>query len=556
MTTPSGCAWTAVSNNPDWITIKPNSIVSGNGTVDYTVSANDLTSQRTGTLMIAGQTFTVIQSSCPTPGTPSSPSPSSGATGVSTSATLGWAASTNTDSYDVYFGTSASPRNVGNVTGTSYPVSGLSYSTTYYWKIVAKNNCGNSTPGTVWSFTTGAPMIGWSPTTLSFNATGGGSNPTPLTLSIWNAGGGTLNWTASKTQSWLTLSLTSGSSTGSGNPNQTTVSANISGLSTGTYNDTITISAPGASNTPQTVTVTLTLVCATPGTPSSPSPSSGATGVSTSPTLSWAATSNTDSYDIYWGTSSNPPYVGNTTSTSYLPSGLSYSTTYYWKIVAKNNCGNSTSGPLWSFTTGAAPCPTPGTPSSPSPSSGATGVSTSPTLSWAASSNTDSYDVYFGTSSSPPNVGNVTGTSYPVSGLSYSTTYYWKIVAKNNCGNSTPGPVWSFTTACPTPGTPSGPSPSSGATGISTSPTLGWAASSNTDSYDVYFGTPSGTGSGNASVASAAYSPPYVGNTSNTSYGVSGLSYSTLYYWKIVAKNNCGNSTSGPVWSFTTGAPD
>jgi len=97
--------------------------------------------------------------------------------------------------------------------------------------------------------------------------------------------------------------------------------------------------------------------------------------------------------------------------------------------------------------TGTPACNTPGTPSSPSPSDGASGVSVNPTLNWLASSNTNSYDVYFGTSSSNlSNVGNTTGTSYPRAGLTNGTTYYWKVVAKNSCGNSTPGPVWSFTT--------------------------------------------------------------------------------------------------------------
>jgi len=103
------------------------------------------------------------------------------------------------------------------------------------------------------------PQIGRSVAQLNFSAAPGGSNPTPLTLSIWNAGGGTLNWTASKTQSWLTINPASGSSTGTGNPNQMTVSGNISGLTAGTYYDTITISALGASNSPQTVAVVLNL---------------------------------------------------------------------------------------------------------------------------------------------------------------------------------------------------------------------------------------------------------------------------------------------------------
>jgi len=90
--------------------------------------------------------------------------------------------------------------------------------------------------------------------------------------------------------------------------------------------------------------------CLTPAMPLSPSPQDGATGVSNSPTLSWTS-ANADSYDVYFGTSSNPPYVVNTTSASYPRSGLSNTTTYYWKIVAKNNCGGSTTGSVWSFTT-------------------------------------------------------------------------------------------------------------------------------------------------------------------------------------------------------------
>jgi hypothetical protein len=41
---------------------------------------------------------------------------------------------------------------------------------------------------------------------------------------------------------------------------------------------------------------------------------------------------------------------------------LNYSTKYYWKIIAKNTCGNNSSD-IWNFTTGAAPAPIP-TPTS------------------------------------------------------------------------------------------------------------------------------------------------------------------------------------------------
>jgi len=94
-----------------------------------------------------------------------------------------------------------------------------------------------------------------------------------------------------------------------------------------------------------------------PNTPSNPWPADNATNVSTSPTLSWSGgdpDGDTVTYDVYFGTSSNPPYVGSTTSTSYPRSGLAYNTTYYWKIVASDGLETS-SGPVWRFTTAATP---------------------------------------------------------------------------------------------------------------------------------------------------------------------------------------------------------
>ena len=43
----------------------------------------------------------------------------------------------------------------------------------------------------------------------------------------------------------------------------------------------------------------------------------------------------------------------------------------------------------------------------------------------------------------------ITATAQAVSGLSYSTTYYWQIVAKDSQGLETAGPIWQFTTALP-----------------------------------------------------------------------------------------------------------
>ena len=59
VTTTSACAWTAISNAP-WLTITSGATGTGTGTVGFAAAANT-GALRTGTLTIAGQTFTVTQ---------------------------------------------------------------------------------------------------------------------------------------------------------------------------------------------------------------------------------------------------------------------------------------------------------------------------------------------------------------------------------------------------------------------------------------------------------------------------------------------------------------
>ncbi len=60
VTTDGTCAWTAVSN-ASFISVTAGSSRTGSGTVTFAVTANPGASTRTGTLTIAGQTFTVTQ---------------------------------------------------------------------------------------------------------------------------------------------------------------------------------------------------------------------------------------------------------------------------------------------------------------------------------------------------------------------------------------------------------------------------------------------------------------------------------------------------------------
>ena len=61
VTSPAGCAWTGVSNNTSWLTVTGGASGSGNGTVAFSAAANSSINPRTGTLTIAGQSFSVTQ---------------------------------------------------------------------------------------------------------------------------------------------------------------------------------------------------------------------------------------------------------------------------------------------------------------------------------------------------------------------------------------------------------------------------------------------------------------------------------------------------------------
>jgi hypothetical protein len=61
VTAPAGCAWTAVTGAPTWLTVTGGATGTGNGTVTFSATANAATTTRVGTLTIAGHAFTVNQ---------------------------------------------------------------------------------------------------------------------------------------------------------------------------------------------------------------------------------------------------------------------------------------------------------------------------------------------------------------------------------------------------------------------------------------------------------------------------------------------------------------
>src|SRR5206468_679529 len=118
-------------------------------------------------------------------------------------------------------------------------------------------------------------------------------------------GGGTMNWSAGSTAGWLILTAS-----GSTAPGTLTASVNLASLTAGTYNATITTTATGATNSPQTLPVTLTVAAAPPTIGLSPS-SLSFTGVQggTNPSVQTVSMTNTGGGTLSWSVSDNATWL-------------------------------------------------------------------------------------------------------------------------------------------------------------------------------------------------------------------------------------------------------
>jgi hypothetical protein len=203
---------------------------------------------------------------------------------------------------------------------------------------------------------------------------------------------------------------------------------------------------------------------------------------------------------------------------------------------------------FWSFTTGNVP----GAFNKTSPTNGAATVSTSPTLSWGASSGATGYEYCYDASNDDACSGwtNTTSASAALSGLSLNTTYYWHVRAINSFGvtysnGNSATAFWSFTTG-DVPGLFTKASPANGSTGVWTSPVLSWGSSAGATSFEYcYDATNDNACSAWINVGSAA------------SVNLSGLTPGAIYYWHVRAVNSFGvtysDGSSIAFWSFSTG---
>lgn len=145
---------------------------------------------------------------------------------------------------------------------------------------------------------------------ISFGAVLSGHQTSAQTLLIDNSGEGTLFWSVSASQGWLSCTPAAGDGAG-----EVSVSIDPNGLSAGTYNGTLTVSSPNAFNSPQVVPVTLTVHKS--GNTSVPfgqfaTPVNGSTAMGSVPVTGWALDDiGIESVRIYRMEGNNPVPIGD-----------------------------------------------------------------------------------------------------------------------------------------------------------------------------------------------------------------------------------------------------
>jgi hypothetical protein len=257
VTAPNGCAWTATSNAA-WISVVSGANGSGNGPVAFNFQANPNESQRSGTLTIGGQTFTVSQAglSCNYTVSPLTMSaPPSGTTGTSTVTApngCNWTAVSNTPWITIVNGHNGSGSGAVNFSVSANPDPTQRTGTA----TVAGQTVNFAQAGSVANCT-----YILSQTSVTVPASGGSDN-----VAVNNTAGSSCNWTVSNTANWIIITVGAGGGTGSGNvaftaqPNSSTTQRSAQLIIAGL---TLTVTQPGVSG-PAPLTSGLKFVPLTP----------------------------------------------------------------------------------------------------------------------------------------------------------------------------------------------------------------------------------------------------------------------------------------------------
>jgi hypothetical protein len=286
--------------------------------------------------------------------------------------------------------------------------------------------------------------------------------------------------------------------------------------------------------------------------PPVPPGSASATALSSTDILvSWSDVANEEGFKLERSTSASSGFVVHETLTanaiSYTDTALSASTTYYYRVRATNDAGDSPPSSVVNATTQPVPTSPPAAPSG----IAATALSSSSIrVDWTDNSDNESrFQIQRSLSSSSGwnQVGTALANSsaWSDSSLQAGTRYYYRVRAINDAGNSSYTSVASATTQPAASNPPAAPSSLAATAQSSSVIRLTWTDNSS-DETGFSLERSLSSSSGFAAVATPA--------ANATSYSDSSLAASTTYYYRLRAANGAGNSSYTSVASATTQA--
>jgi fibronectin type 3 domain-containing protein len=427
-------------------------------------------------------------------------------TASASSINLTWGSATGAATYDVRYGTSTGVY-LGTVAGVSSPyvLTGLSSGTTYFISIRAKNAIGLGTNFD--SNELNAKTAVGAPTGLAAVSTLGN-----VALS-WNTVSGATNYNVYR-------GTTSGS--------YSQIASAVAGL---TYNDN-----PAANGTTYFYMVrTFNGIESEDSTEVSTHPISSfsltaATSASSSSiNVTWGAATGATDYDVLYGTATGSYTTTVLSVTSpYTITGLTANTTYFIIVRARNSVGGGASAntaEVSQITPVAAPT-----------ALVATGGNGQVGLTWTATSGASSYKIMRGTVSGTYAQidSSVSGTTYTDVTAANGTTYYYAVKSFNGADSANSLEVFKRPIATPLIDSVAG--------NTTTTLLVTWGAATGTETYDVRYGTTSGS-----------YTTTFTGVTSP--YSITGLTSGLTYYVQVVGKNAIGGGTTVNS-SESSGAPN
>ncbi len=279
------------------------------------------------------------------------------------------------------------------------------------------------------------------------------------------------------------------------------------------------------------------------------SPLNNGSGVSLNPVLHWSQIPSAIAYNLQVSTAEDFSNIIinqiGLPQSFYPANSFAYSSTYYWRVSATNSAGTSVWSEIWNFTTSLAPSVAPVLIS---PLNNATNLPLANTLVWEQIQNSTGYNLevslnpYF--TQLVTNQDNLTNTSFEISGLNYSTSYYWRVRAYNEGGASPWSAVFSFTTYFAAPLPPVLAYPLNGEIGVAVQPNFIWYPSLNAMHYELQVST-----NMDFDEEDIVYEDTNIVTTVHQS---SALELNSLYYWRVKAVNLAGASDWSAERSFTT----